>query len=106
VDKTRTDGVQFSVPCSTNIWDLGNLPSPVGHNYFGVLDQEVGGEHCGLPDPGTIRYAGAFALDARLGSFGTYTIGLMPGQFTYAQDDTAAMSIHNSALLPAIIHIP
>jgi len=112
IQKTRTDGIQLAAPiapCSNNIWDVGNLSNPSGHNYFGVLDQFDAGanQNCGLPDPGTIQYAGAFALDVLAGAAGTYTIPLQPA-VTIAQDDSApdAIDIPIQALMPAIITIP
>jgi hypothetical protein len=112
INRSRSDGIQIATPvapCSTNIWDVGNFSNPTGHNYFGVLDtyDEGAEEHCGLPDPGTIQYAGAFAVDVLAGSRGTYTIGLQ-AEVTIAQDDTSPdnVAIPIAALVPAIIHIP
>jgi hypothetical protein len=112
INKTRTDGIQLaapSPPCSTNIWDVGNLTNPGGHNYFGVLDQFDPGanQNCGLPDPGTRQYAGAFALDVLGGAAGTYTIG-MQSDVTIAQDDSSpdAQPIPIAALIDAVITIP
>jgi len=112
INKTRPDGISIAAPtppCSTNIWDLGNLTNPSGHNYFMVLDQYDAGadQHCGLTDPGVDKYGGAFALDVLAGASGTYTIGLQ-APVTYAQDDSSPdpFFIPVAALNPAILNIP
>jgi len=106
INKVRPDGIYTVVPCSTNIWDVGNLLDPLGHNYFGVLDQEEAGTHCGLPDS-VPSYSGSFALDAPAGIAGTYTIGLQVDK-TFSQDDTPenANDIPIAAFIDAVINVP
>jgi len=108
VNKTRNDGVQFSVPCGTNIWEAGNLTNVTGHNFFGVLDSEAApGVHCGLADTGVAKYAGTTALDLLAGSAGTYTINMQAAN-TYSSDDTSPdpLPIPVAAIIPAVLDIP